>query len=89
MSEERNAVRFRQAAALLPPHLRRPVERLDGTSQARAEELSREEGMVNIHPYADPYVAAGQGTIGLEIVADLPGAPPAGGASTDSGLPGG
>ena len=39
MSEERNAVRFRQAAALLPPHLRRPVERLDGTSQARVEEL--------------------------------------------------
>ncbi|MEI3140812.1 MAG: hypothetical protein V8S34_04140 [Lawsonibacter sp.] len=33
---------------------------------------SAEEGMVNIHPYADPYVAAGQGTIGLEIVADLP-----------------
>ena len=44
MSEERNAVRFRQAAALLPPHLRRPVERLDGTSQARVEEL-RAQGL--------------------------------------------
>ena len=44
MSEERNAVRFRQAAALLPPHLRRPVERLDGTSQARAEELRLRAG---------------------------------------------
>ena len=28
--------------------------------------------MVNVHPYADPYVAAGQGTIGLEILEDLP-----------------
>ena len=44
MSEERNAVRFRQAAALLPPHLRRPVERLDGTSQARVEELRLRAG---------------------------------------------
>lgn len=40
--------------------------------QARAEQLSREMGMVNIHAYADPWVAAGQGTIGLEITADLP-----------------
>ena len=36
--------RYQQAAALLPPHLRRPVERLDGTSQARAEELRLRAG---------------------------------------------
>ena len=31
-------------------------------------------GMTFIHPFADPYVVAGQGTIGLEILEDLPGA---------------
>ncbi|MDA4121161.1 MAG: threonine/serine dehydratase [Thaumarchaeota archaeon] len=29
-------------------------------------------GMTFIHPFADPYVVAGQGTIGLEILDDLP-----------------
>ena len=48
------------------------VGTLSSQREARAEELSREEGMVNIHPYADPYVAAGQGTIGLEILDQLP-----------------
>lgn len=51
------------------------VELMDASSsvrQARVEQLSREMGMVNIHAYADPWVAAGQGTIGLEITADLP-----------------
>ena len=46
--------------------------------------------MVNIHPYADSYVAAGQGTIGLEIVADLPDAAavavPIGGGGLISGV---
>jgi threonine dehydratase len=31
------------------------------------------EGLVGIHPFDDPFVAAGQGTIGLEILEDLPG----------------
>ncbi len=35
---------------------------------ARALELSRQEGMVFIHPFDDPYVIAGQGTIGVEIL---------------------
>lgn len=51
------------------------VELMDASSsvrQARVEQLSREMGMVNIHAYADPWVAAGQGTIGLEITEDLP-----------------
>lgn len=30
------------------------------------------DGWTYIHPFADPYVIAGQGTIGLEIFADLP-----------------
>ena len=39
---------------------------------ARARELVEQEGRTEIHPYADPYVAAGQGTLGLEIMEDLP-----------------
>lgn len=66
------------------------VGTLSSQREARAEDLSREEGMVNIHPYADPYVAAGQGTIGLEIVADLPDAAavavPIGGGGLISGV---
>lgn len=40
--------------------------------QARAEELAREHGYVIIPPYNDEQIIAGQGTIGLEILADLP-----------------
>ena len=40
-------------------------------SVASAEELAR-EGMLFIHPYNDEEVIAGQGTIGLEILHDLP-----------------
>lgn len=38
----------------------------------KALELHREEGRTMIHPFEDPYVIAGQGTIGLEILQDLP-----------------
>lgn len=38
---------------------------------AEAERL-RNEGRVLVHPFDDPLVAAGQGTIGLEILEDLP-----------------
>ncbi len=33
---------------------------------------AREVGAVFVHPFADPVVAAGQGTLGLEIVEELP-----------------
>ncbi len=39
---------------------------------AEAQRLA-EAGFVMIHPFDDPLVAAGQGTIGLEILEDLPG----------------
>ena len=39
---------------------------------ARARELERERGLVFVHPYDDPHIVAGQGTIGLEILEDLP-----------------
>ena len=35
---------------------------------AKASELSRRDGLVFIHPFDDPYVIAGQGTIGVEIL---------------------
>jgi threonine dehydratase len=49
---------------------------LAGTTTAhrmdRAEEIAREEGLTLIPPYDDPTIIAGQGTAGLEIVADMP-----------------
>ncbi len=38
----------------------------------KAKEIEKFEGRVFVHPYDDPYVIAGQGTIGLEILRDLP-----------------
>jgi threonine dehydratase len=37
-----------------------------------AEKLQVERGLTMIHPFDDPYVIAGQGTIGLELIEDLP-----------------
>lgn len=39
---------------------------------ARATQIEREEGGTLVPPYDDPLIIAGQGTAGLEIVADLP-----------------
>ena len=38
---------------------------------ALAHEIERDEGRTFVHPYGDPLVIAGQGTIGLEILEDL------------------
>ncbi|GGH15760.1 threonine ammonia-lyase [Silvibacterium dinghuense] len=38
----------------------------------KAEELEREHGYVMIPPYDHPAIIAGQGTVGLEILADIP-----------------
>lgn len=40
--------------------------------QARAEELAADRGLSIIPPYDDDRIIAGQGTIGLEILEDLP-----------------
>jgi threonine dehydratase len=40
----------------------------------RLDELIAETGRTLVHPYDDPLVMAGQGTVGLEIVEDLPDA---------------
>lgn len=38
----------------------------------RATEIAKDEGLTFVHPYDDPTIIAGQGTVGLEIAADLP-----------------
>ena len=39
---------------------------------AKAMELQKEHGYCFVHPFDDPKVIAGQGTIGLEILEDMP-----------------
>ncbi|HTO52949.1 MAG TPA: threonine ammonia-lyase [Myxococcota bacterium] len=39
---------------------------------ARAAEIQRERGLVFVHPYDDPRVIAGQGTVALEMLEDVP-----------------
>ncbi len=39
---------------------------------AEMERLRAERGLILVHPFDDPQTIAGQGTIGLEILADLP-----------------
>ena len=41
-------------------------------SADRAREIAEQEGLVFVHPYDDPKVMAGQGTIALEMLADAP-----------------
>ena len=49
---------------------------LDGETiseaQARAEAEARERGLIWVHPYDDPHVIAGQGTIALEMLEEVP-----------------
>lgn len=39
---------------------------------AKALELEKEKGYTFVHPYQDPHIIAGQGTIGLELLEDIP-----------------
>ncbi len=41
-------------------------------SAVLAKELAQERGLTMIHPYDDPAVMAGQGTLALEVLADAP-----------------
>lgn len=40
--------------------------------QMKVDELSRQYGYAQVHPFSDPVLIAGQGTVGLEILEDLP-----------------
>src|SRR5437899_11605603 len=58
--------------------------------QAKAEQLAAERGYVIVPPYNDEKIIAGQGTMGLEILEDLPDAEtvlvPVGGGGMISGI---
>lgn len=41
-------------------------------AEERSYELEKEHGLTVVHPFDDPYIIAGQGTIGLELLDDLP-----------------
>jgi threonine dehydratase len=46
----------------------------EGVSEAqeRAEAIARERGLAFVHPYDDPRIIAGQGTIALEMLQEVP-----------------
>jgi threonine dehydratase len=46
-------------------------ENLDQAA-AFATELATKEGLTFVHPYDDPHIAAGQGTVALELLEDVP-----------------
>jgi threonine dehydratase len=56
----------------------------------RMREISADTGRVIVHPYDDPLVVAGQGTVGLEMAEDIPGLDtvivPIGGGGLISGI---
>jgi threonine dehydratase len=57
---------------------------------ARADEVAAAEGLTFVHPYDDESVIAGQGTVGLEMLEDVPDldvlAVPVGGGGLISGI---
>lgn len=59
-------------------------------AQAHARKLEIELGLTFVHPFDDPHVAAGQGTVALELFADAPGLDcivvPIGGGGLISGM---
>ena len=61
-----------------------------GEAFERLTELMEETGRALVHPFDDPFTIAGQGTVGLEILEDLPGATvivvPVGGGGLVSGI---
>lgn len=56
----------------------------------RAAEIQKERGLIMVHPFDDPAVIAGQGTMGLEILEDRPDVSaiiiPIGGGGSVSGI---
>ena len=61
-----------------------------GEAFARLDALLAETGRTLVHPFDDPFTIAGQGTVGLEILEDLPGTEtivvPIGGGGLISGV---
>ncbi|MDG7018636.1 MAG: threonine/serine dehydratase [Nitrososphaerota archaeon] len=67
--------------------VRRPHQEI---MEAMADDRMAKLGMTFVHPFGDPFVVAGQGTVGLEILEDLPGVRsvvvPVGGGGLASGI---
>lgn len=59
-------------------------------AETRAQEIVQKENRTLIHPYDDPQIIAGQGTLALEILADVPDAEviivPVGGGGLAAGV---
>ena len=59
-------------------------------SERKAKEIAQTEGLIYISPYNDEFIVAGHGTVGLEILRDLPTADavvvPVGGGGLISGV---
>jgi len=75
---------FGTSATVVMPHTT-PANKVNATKGYGAEviltegdlvttflEIQKERNLTLVHPFDDPYVVAGQGTIGLEILDDLP-----------------
>lgn len=75
---------FGVSATVVMPHTT-PANKVNATKGYGAEvvltegallttclEIQKERNLTLVHPFDDPYVVAGQGTIGLEILDDLP-----------------
>jgi threonine dehydratase len=75
---------FGTSATVVMPHTT-PANKVDATRGYGAEvllteddllktclEIERERNLTMVHPFDDPHIVAGQGTIGLEILDDLP-----------------
>ncbi|MEZ4663435.1 MAG: hydroxyectoine utilization dehydratase EutB [Caldilineaceae bacterium] len=68
--------------SLVPPHKRQAMQQLGATlvvagdnqddAERHALTLVQERGMTMISPFDDPAIIAGQGTIGLELLEELP-----------------
>jgi threonine dehydratase len=75
---------FGTSATVVMPHTT-PANKVDATRDYGAEvllteddllttclEIEKERNLTMVHPFDDPHIVAGQGTIGLEILDDLP-----------------
>ncbi len=64
--------------------------RKEGEAEAKAKEIIREKGGALVHPFNDPDIIAGTGTIGLEVMEQLQGVDsiivPVGGGGLISGI---
>jgi threonine dehydratase len=73
------------AAAVVVMPQTTPINKVNATRSYGAEivltkedlfesclQIQRQRNLVLVHPFDDPYIVAGQGTIGLEILDDLP-----------------